>query len=163
MAGITDMQTSSGSGQLGAKARETAEQAKQKVSERLGEHKGSFARELHEVAQALRHTAEQYKGGQAGTINAYARQAADGIDRFGEALDRKNVSDMFADFERLCRERPLVVGAAAVIAGFVGVRLARSASGGRRESEPSDLKVEIAHDTSHEPDPRDLMRSEGGI
>jgi hypothetical protein len=70
---------------------------------------------------------------------------------------------MFGDFQRLCRERPLVVGAGALVAGFVGARIARGATAGTRSDPAGEEMAEAASDVAHEPDPRDVMRSEGGI
>jgi hypothetical protein len=161
MAGTMQMETGSGplTGQTRSaaeQAKQAAEQAKQKVSQRLGEQKGSVARQLNEVAQALRKTADNYdERQQGGPIGSFARQAADGIERFSAAIERKNLSDMFGEFERLCRERPVLVGAAALMAGFIGTRIARGAT--------AHGESHIAKDVEPHPDPLDVMRSEGGI
>lgn len=152
------METNTGR-EIADEARATAEQTKQRMAEQLDERKGSVAREVHGLARALRTTADECERQEQGSsIAGYARRAADGVERVGDAIERKSLSEMLSDLERVSRERPLLVGTAAVIAGLLGARIARTATQSRREQ----LSLEDEYQP-HEPSPVDVMRSEGGI
>jgi hypothetical protein len=143
----------------------TAEHLKERVEERFGERKGAVSRQIAGLANALRTTAEQCDR-QADThqIAGYARHAADGVEQIGQVLDRKNLSEMLVELERVSRERPLLVGAAALAAGLLGVRLTRTAVSVHR----ADTRGETRAGTEMDPDRTRLdeeliIQSDGGI
>jgi hypothetical protein len=89
-------------------------------------------------------TAEQCEGQEQSFVAGYAQRAAEGVERLGGVLERKDLSEMVHDLERVCRERPLLVGGAALLAGFIGTRLARTAVSAQREhNEPEPEYEEI--------------------
>jgi len=112
----------------GTVAKAAARQARQQITERFGSEKSTVVREIAGVAHALRAAAEQLDGSEQGGFAGYVERAASAAERLGEAIERQSFSDMVAQVERTCRERPLVAGAVAVTIGFLGARLARSAA-----------------------------------
>jgi ElaB/YqjD/DUF883 family membrane-anchored ribosome-binding protein len=112
----------------GTVAKAAARQARQQITERLGTEKSAMVREITGVAHALRAAAEQLDGSEQGAFAGYVERAAQATERLGEAIERQSFSDIVAQVERTCRERPLVAGAVAVGIGFLGARLARSAA-----------------------------------
>lgn len=88
--------------------------------------KSTVVREVMGVAHALRATAEQLNGNEQRAFADYAERAAGAAERLGDAIESNSFSDIVAQVERTCRERPMVAVAVAVAIGFLGVRLARS-------------------------------------
>jgi hypothetical protein len=133
--------------------RAKTEQFKENVEERLGQQKGVVSRQIKGVAQALRTTADQCERQPDGQpIAGYARRAADGVERIGQVLEGKTLGDMLGDLERVSHERPLLIGAAALVAGFLGARATRTVvSAARTEPEPEQRQS------------FDILHAEGGI
>jgi len=131
---VHSMDTGAGQRGLSDQARAATEQAKQRAAESFGRQKTSVTHDMRDVARALRTTAEQCEGQQQSFIAGYARRAADGVERLGDVLEQKDLREMVRDLEQICRERPLVVGGAAMLAGFLGTRLARTAVSARRDA-----------------------------
>jgi hypothetical protein len=127
-------------------AKRTAEQAKRTAAEHFDQQKSSATQQIRSFARALRSTADQWEPEQM-AIADYARRAADGVERFGDAVERKNLGELMKDVERICRERPLAVGAAAVFVGFLGTRLARAAAGGPAGEQESEAQLELRAQT----------------
>lgn len=132
--------------------RAKAEQMTEDVEQHLERQKGVVSRQIKGVAQALRTTAEQCERQPDGQpIADYARRAADGVERIGQVLAGKTLGDMLSDLQHVSRERPLLIGAAALVAGFLGARVTRTAvSAARTEPEPEQQQ-------------RFEMHAEGGI
>jgi hypothetical protein len=120
----------------GRAAKAAAQQVRQQVTDRFQMEKGTVVREIKGVAHALRATAEQLGGEEQSAFSGYAERAASAVERLGDAVENNSFSDIVAQVERTCRERPMVAGAVAVALGFLGARLARS-SGSEGVSAPS--------------------------
>jgi hypothetical protein len=110
----------------GAAAKAAAQQAGHQITERLRTEKSTVVREIMGVAHALRAPAEQLDGNEQRAFAGYAERAAGAAERLGDAIESNSFSDIVAQVERTCRERPMVAGAVAVALGFLGARLARS-------------------------------------
>jgi hypothetical protein len=143
---------------------ETAQHVKERVEERFGERKGAVSRQITGLAQALRTTADQCER-QPDTrqIAGYARHAADGVEQIGRVLEGKSLSEMLVDLERVARERPLLVGAAAVAAGLLGVRVTRSAVSMHRSEADPDIERQARAGRAAQDDEGLSVQSDGGI
>jgi hypothetical protein len=115
-------------------ARAARQRAKQEVSDRFGAEKSTVVREIMGVAQALRATAGELEAHES-ALAGYAARAADAAERLGDAIEGQSLSELASQVERMCRNRPLLAGAAAMAVGFVGARLARSSAGPEIETE----------------------------
>lgn len=112
--------------ELAQETRETWEQTKQAAQRDLQARKGSLAQEVQGIARALRGTAEHLQQ-ENSAASGYASRAAQTVERFGQTLSDKNVSELISDLERACRDKPLLVGGVSALAGFLGSRVLRSA------------------------------------
>ena len=107
-------------------ARAAALQAKEQLADRLAVEKSAVVRQVMGVAEALRATAEQLEGHDQSAFAGYAERAAGIVERVGDVIESRTLSDVITDLERVGRERPLVAGAVAVAVGFAAMRMARS-------------------------------------
>jgi len=103
-------------------------QVRARAAEGIEAQKGSLVRELQGVANVLRSATEQLEENDQPTVARYVQRAADAVERASDALDRKTLTQIGSDLGRVCRERPVLVGAAAALAGFVAARYVRNAA-----------------------------------
>lgn len=91
--------------------------------------KDKAADALHGLADATRNTAEKITDPTIKPVADYAMRAADGLDRWSDALKTRSVDELGADLRTSVRENPMVAVGAAAVVGFV---LARLFTSGRR-------------------------------
>ena len=126
-------QTEALRGQAQTKALEYAEQGKVKAADTLD----GVSRFFNDTAKALD---DQLGGG----IGEYVHRAADAVAGFTDALKQKDVEELLDDAREAVRRNPALAIGAAAAAGFVLVRLLKSASPIENESEagpPSTSKA----------------------
>jgi ElaB/YqjD/DUF883 family membrane-anchored ribosome-binding protein len=104
-------------GQAQAKAREYAEQGKSKATETLD----GVSRFFDDTARAL----DSQLGPDLGN---YVHRAADAVAGFTDALKQKDVEELLEDARDAVRRNPALAIGAAAAAGFVLMRLIKSAS-----------------------------------
>jgi len=104
-------------GQAKAKAREYAEQGKAKATDTLD----GVSRFFDETASAV----DSQLGAEFGD---YVHRAADAVAGFTETLKQKDVEELLEDAREAVRRNPALAIGAAAAAGFVLVRLLKSAS-----------------------------------
>lgn len=146
-------QRNSGQEFTGAAAKSAVQQVRRQVGERFQVEKGTVVREIMSVAEALRATAEQLDGNEQVAFAGYVERAATAAERLGDAIESNSFSDIVAQVERTCRERPMVAGAVAVAVGFLGARLARSTGSSPARTRTAEPKPRRAR--------RSAPRSEG--
>lgn len=83
---------------------------------------------LGTVAQAVRHSTQQLRDQQHGTLAAYVEQAADQLERVARQLREKDVGELMDDAQRLARRQPAVFIGSAFALGLVGARFLKSSS-----------------------------------
>ena len=101
-----------GAARLGEQMRDAAESL-------LHEQKDRMASAVHDLADALRRTANTFEREQKVTAARYAGQAADQIDRFSATMRDQHMRDLLAKAEGFARRQPVLFIAGAVAAGFV--------------------------------------------
>ncbi len=104
-------------GQAQAKALEYAEQGKSKAADTLD----GISRFFDDTARTL----DDRLGGD---IGAYVHRAADAVAGFTDSLKQKDVEALLEDAREAVRRNPALAIGAAAVAGFVLVRLLKSAS-----------------------------------
>lgn len=104
-------------GQAQAKAREYAELGKSKAADTLD----GFSRFFGDTANAL----DEQLGPELGE---YMHRAADAVAGFTDTLKQKDVEELFEDAREAVRRNPALAIGAAAAAGFVLMRLLKSAS-----------------------------------
>jgi ElaB/YqjD/DUF883 family membrane-anchored ribosome-binding protein len=101
--------------QAGSKAREYAEDGKQRASTALED----FSRVVSEAADSIdERLGEQY--------GRYARQAADAVSGYADTLRNKPVDELYDDARNLVRKSPAVAIGVAAAVGFALVRLVKA-------------------------------------
>ncbi len=101
--------------QAGSKAREYAEDGKQRATTALED----FSRVVNEAADSIdERLGEQY--------GRYARQAADAVSGYADTLRNKPVDELYDDARNLVRKSPAVAIGVAAAVGFALVRLVKA-------------------------------------
>lgn len=88
--------------------------------------KGKAAGALHGIADAIRELAGKAEGETTETAAAYARRAADGMDRLSEVLKDKSLDELGGDVRKFVRDRPAVAIGVAAVLGFALARALKS-------------------------------------
>jgi ElaB/YqjD/DUF883 family membrane-anchored ribosome-binding protein len=88
--------------------------------------KGKAADALHTVAEAVRNLAGRAEGEKAETAAAYARRAADSMDRLSEVLKDKSLDEIGSDVRQFVRDKPAVAIGVAAVLGFALARALKS-------------------------------------
>jgi hypothetical protein len=101
--------------------------AKQGARDKLNEQKDNAARGIGDAAGALRDAAQRQQRDGDGTARL-TNAAADGLDRLSQSLRNKDVNTMLHDMESFARQQPVAFFGLALAAGFLAVRLAKSAN-----------------------------------
>lgn len=102
-------------GQAGAKARDYADQGKDRAVEALGNVANLVGDAADQVTERL---GDQYGG--------YVRQAADAVEGMASNLRGKDTDELFDDARDMVRNSPVIALAAAAAIGFVVARVVKS-------------------------------------
>jgi hypothetical protein len=82
---------------------------------------------LGNVAQAIRQSAEQFRGNKQVTIAQYFEKAGDRIDRLSTELRNRDVGELVDEVQRFARKQPVLFFGSAFAIGVIGARLVSSA------------------------------------
>ncbi len=112
--------------ELAEEARASAAELRQRAERRVEEQKRSAGEEVRGIVNALRAAADKLDEQEQHGVARYAHEAADVVERFGDTIQHKSISDILTDVERASREHPAVVAGIAAVVGFAGTRFLRS-------------------------------------
>jgi ElaB/YqjD/DUF883 family membrane-anchored ribosome-binding protein len=122
----------------GGRRQEVLGKAKEKIKSRVADQKEKAAEGLHDVADALRQTAENVPA-ERQQVSRFAETAARKVEEFSEFLRGKDMDQLVADAERFIRQKPAVFLGGSLAAGFLLARMLRSGASGRQMSESEGL------------------------
>jgi ElaB/YqjD/DUF883 family membrane-anchored ribosome-binding protein len=108
--------------------------ARSRTMSYLEERKSLLAENVGGMASAARSAAEQFDEHGNRAVADYIQRAADGLERFSDAVRHRDVSSLMGDAEDFARRQPAVFIGAGVAVGFMLARFLRSSSE-RREAE----------------------------
>ena len=89
--------------------------------------KGDVARQLSELADALREGGRRLSGSDEWTLGRKAGTAADRVERAARYLQASDLEALLGDLEGFARRRPMTFVGGAFLAGFVMARVVKSA------------------------------------
>ena len=112
--------------QAGQMANQFMDQAKGQINSQLDTQKSRAAQSLTSVAQALRTTSQQLRGGEQEPIAHVTEQAAGVMDNVSTYLRDARVEDMVADVEGFARRQPALFFGGAFALGFLAARFLKS-------------------------------------
>jgi hypothetical protein len=104
------------------------ERVRERAAAELSTQKDRAFDGLGTVAQAVRHSTQQLRDQQHGTLATYVEQAADQLERVARQLREKDVGELMEDAQRLARRQPAVFIGSAFALGLVGARFLKSSS-----------------------------------
>ncbi|HZN05827.1 MAG TPA: hypothetical protein VFB65_03540 [Pyrinomonadaceae bacterium] len=110
---------------------EVVDQVQQQAGSRLDRQKDEAAKDLQQLAGALRHLGDELGGQQqAGPIAQYAaqygRKAADGIERLTNYLRTNDTKALVSEIESFGRRQPALLLGGAFLLGLAGARFFKS-------------------------------------
>jgi hypothetical protein len=94
--------------------------------------KDEAAQSVADLATSLRSTGETFEGRP--NIQAFVDSAADGLESLADSIRERSFIELYGEAERFARERPVAVGAATVVAGFLLARFIKSSAEGLAEA-----------------------------
>lgn len=100
-------------------------EVKETAREKLGEQKGVAASGLAEFAGALRSAAHQVDQRNP-TVAHVAETAAERLERLARTLQSRDLDGIVRETESFARREPMVFVGAAVVAGFLAIRLLKT-------------------------------------
>jgi ElaB/YqjD/DUF883 family membrane-anchored ribosome-binding protein len=100
----------------------------------LEERKALLADNVGGVADAARNAAQQFDEQGNAMVADYIHRAADGLERFSDAVRNRDVSSLMGEAEDFARRQPAIFIGAGVAVGFLLARFLKSSSE-RREAE----------------------------
>ena len=115
-------------------ARRLAEQAKERGRSMLHDQKGNVVSQFGTIAGALRDTARSLDSRDEHTAGRWVNQAADGLDRLADTLERRDIDTLMRQAGDLMRRQPAVFIGGAVAAGFLMSRFLKSSQDRQRGS-----------------------------
>ena len=81
---------------------------------------------LGTIAQAVRRSTQELRGGSHDTLAEYVEQAADQLERLSTHLKNRDVGELLHDAQQLARRRPVVFIGSAFALGLIGARFLKS-------------------------------------
>ncbi|HXV24299.1 MAG TPA: hypothetical protein VED46_08565 [Alphaproteobacteria bacterium] len=102
--------------------------ARERTLSYLEERKSLLAEDMAGVANAARGAAERFDEHGNPLMADYVLHAADGIERFSQAIGNRDLSALMAEAEEFARRQPAVFIGAGVAVGFLLARLLKSSS-----------------------------------
>lgn len=109
--------------------KQTSRAAKDAASATINQQKDSAASGMGGFAQALRKAASESDHGADGGVARIAEAAADGLERISTSLRQKDLNGLMREAESFARSQPVAFFGAAVAAGFLAMRFAKSSRG----------------------------------
>lgn len=108
------------------------EGAKQQATSFVDRYKDDAAQTVSDLASTLRHSGKGFE--ERPNIQAFVHTAADGLEQLATGLRDRSFAELYGEAEGYARRSPLIVGAAALAAGFVLARFIKSSSDGMQEA-----------------------------
>ena len=106
-------------------ARDMASNAGDKLRQAAEEQKNAGADYVSGMAGAIRQAAQGFDG-QIPQAATYIRQAADQVDALSQALERRDLNELFNNLQSFARRQPTAFLGATFLAGFAAVRFLKS-------------------------------------
>jgi hypothetical protein len=139
------------------KARETAQEARVKASDRVREEvdvrSTQAGEQARSVAQAMRRSSEQLRGEQKETPAKLLDGSAERAERLGSYLEQSSGDDILRDVEDFARRQPWLVAAGAFALGVAASRFLK-ASSSRRYQESDAAQFTQRQGFREYPEPR---------
>lgn len=104
------------------------EQARQTATTQIAERKDQAAQSVGAVAETLRQTGQQLRGGEGQAFASLAIAAADRMDNLSGYLRDRDVNDLVADVEDFARRQPILFLSGAFALGALAARFLKSSS-----------------------------------
>lgn len=124
--------TDSDDASMGEKARRLAQEARSKATDathsQLTTQKGRVAESLGIVAESLRSSGDRLKERHEVGAGKFFGQAADQVERFAGAMERRDVNEMMNEVEHFARRQPAVFLGGAFALGLVAARFFKASS-----------------------------------
>jgi hypothetical protein len=117
-------------------ARDVAEQTKQQMRQMAARQKQAAAGQVSGFAQALKGASSDLEDRGQQFAARWTEQAADGLARASDALERHDLDDLVAGVEDFARRQPIAFLGGAALAGFGLARLMKSSAERRRGTGP---------------------------
>lgn len=115
-------------------ASEAVQQSQSFIFSQIHNRTGEIGRQMSSTAEGLRRVAGELRDANAPGAPELTLRGADALDRAGRYLQDTDTERLLADAESFARERPIVVLAGALIAGFAASRMLKAASAQRYQS-----------------------------
>jgi uncharacterized membrane protein YgcG len=130
------------------RGRHFVDSARAQAIDYVDRRKNDAAQSVADVANSLREATKPFDDRP--NIRAFADTAADGLDQLAESIRERSFEDIYGEVEEVIRRRPLAVGAAAMLVGFMAARFLKSSA-----------EYDDFDDESVRPNPRTRMASTG--
>ena len=128
---------------LKAEAKSQIGAATDKAKGFAGEQKDVAATQLSGIASAITKVADELQQTDQAAVAGYARDLANGVGKFADTVQNKNVDDLMGLAEDFGRKQPVAFLGAAALAGFVASRFAL-ASAHRRDTANATTATPVA-------------------
>lgn len=115
--------------------------AKETARSKLGEHKQTAASGIKDLAAALRASAKELESKEQSTVARFANGAADSLQQFSGALEKRDLDSLMREAESLARRQPAVFFGAAIAAGFLAVRFMKSSQPDSQPQNPAQTHI----------------------
>ena len=135
------------------------QQASAKARSFATDQKTLAANQITGVASAISRVADELEDGDQATIGRYARDLANGLDRFGREVNTKEPEDLMGMAQEFGRSQPLAFLGAAALAGFVAARFAGASAHRRQERSAA---TSYTSSTTTQPAPNNLGATGNG-
>lgn len=126
-------------------ARDMASNAGDKLRQAAEEQKNAGADYVSGMAGAIRQAAQGFDG-QIPQAATYIRQAADQVDALSQALERRDLNELFSNLQSFARRQPTAFLGATFLAGFAAVRFLKSSMPARSGSPGGQPRHQFADD-----------------
>jgi ElaB/YqjD/DUF883 family membrane-anchored ribosome-binding protein len=112
--------------------RNLLDNARDQATSYADRRKDEAAESVASLASSLRNTGEAFEGRE--NIQAFVESAADGLEQLADSIRERSFQEIYDEVETFARNRPVAVGAATVVAGFLLARFIKSSAEGMSES-----------------------------
>lgn len=114
------------------RGRQFLDSAREQATTYVDRRKDNVAQSVSDLAHSLRESTSSFQDRP--NIQAFVDSAAEGLDQLAETIRERSFAEIFNDMEDVVRQRPAVVAAVTLMAGFLAARFIKaSAEGLRRE------------------------------
>jgi len=110
------------------KAGDLREQGTMRLRDQFDQRSTETGSQVKSLAQALRRAGTDLETEGNGRTAQLTGQAADGVERIGDYLERKSGNELMRDFEGFARGRPWMLAGIGMLAGIAGARFMKASS-----------------------------------